>query len=78
MPYIVCSNRNAAKINPQTEGELNFSITSKCLQFLETRGESYATYNAIIGALECVKLEMYRRKIASYEDTKCKQNGDVY
>ena len=30
----------------------------------------YQNVNAIIGALECAKLELYRRLIAPYEDTK--------
>ena len=39
---------------------------------------SYARINAIVGILECIKLELYRRQAAPYEDTKCQQNGDVY
>ena len=31
----------------------------------------------MIGALESAKLELYRRSIALYEDTKIKENGDV-
>jgi len=31
-----------------------------------------------IGALECAKLELYRRVAAPYEDTKIAENGDVY
>jgi len=34
--------------------------------------------NAIIGALECAKLELYRRVAAPYEDDKIAENGDVY
>ena len=34
--------------------------------------------NAIIGALECAKLELYRRVAAPYEDDKIIENGDVY
>jgi len=32
----------------------------------------------VIGVLESVKMELYRRKIADYEDEKCEENGDVY
>jgi hypothetical protein len=35
-------------------------------------------YNDVIGALECCKLELYRRMVAPYENTKIKENGDVY
>jgi len=38
----------------------------------------YSVYNRLIGVLECVKQEYYRRKIASYEDEKIIENGDVY
>lgn len=60
-----------------TEGELNYLITRLCHQYLKSHGEKYATYNSIIGVLECAKLELYRRKIGDYENTKIKDNGDV-
>lgn len=58
-------------------GELNYVITSLCVAHL---GENphYKDFNEVIGALECAKLELYRRMIAPYEDTKAKENGDVY
>jgi hypothetical protein len=31
----------------------------------------------VIGALENCKMELYRRKIAPYEDIKIEENGDV-
>ena len=39
---------------------------------------SYHAYNEIIGVLECVKQEFYRRMVAPYEDKKCEENGDVF
>jgi hypothetical protein len=62
---------------PTTAGELNYLITTFVLGFL---GDSprYADFNDAIGALECAKLELYRRMIAPYEETKIAQNGDVY
>lgn len=63
-------------------GELNYLITQLCLRYLQsntTNNEfSYHIFNAIVGALECAKLEMYRRMVAPYEDNKCKENSDVY
>jgi hypothetical protein len=38
---------------------------------------SYTNINAVIGVLECVKLELYRRLAASYEDKKVVENGDI-
>ena len=39
---------------------------------------SYAEINRIIGALECAKLEIYRRLAVPYEDEKIILNGDVF
>jgi len=59
-------------------GELNYSLTRLCLIYLKDRTECYQTYNDIIGALECCKQEIYRRKISDYENKKCQENGDVF
>jgi hypothetical protein len=32
----------------------------------------------MIGALECAKLELYRRLASPYEDLKIADNGDIY
>ena len=61
----------------KTEGELNYLITKICHIYLKLKGERYSTYNAILGALEGVKLELYRRRVSNYEDDKIAQNGDV-
>jgi hypothetical protein len=79
MPYIEQKDRNLTNIlGPRTAGELNFAFTEIALNYLQTQGEKYQTYNDIIGALEGAKLELYRRKVGLYEDTKIAQNGDVY
>jgi hypothetical protein len=78
----------------ETAGELNFQLTKLCDDYVtrkgltyetrtgltyETRtGLTYETLNAVIGVLECAKLEFYRRVAAPYEDTKIQQNGEVY
>ena len=56
-------------------GHMNYIITRL---ILETNPKNYKEFNAIIGVLESVKMELYRRKIAPYEDIKIKENGDVY
>ena len=56
-------------------GELNYVITRLCDEFTDRK---YRSYNDVIGVLECVKLEMYRRVVAPYEDEKREINGDVY
>jgi len=63
---------------PLSAGNLNYLFTSLINEALKGNDPSYSRYNEIIGMLECCKLELYRRKIAEYEETKIKQNGDVY
>lgn len=58
-------------------GVLNYVVTKLVIAFLGA-GPTYARINAAIGALECAKLEAYRRLAAPYEDTKKEENGDVY
>jgi len=62
----------------ESPGDLNYVITSLCLKYLRDTKEQYADYNMIIGTLECAKLEFYRRAVATYEDKKVIENGDVY
>ena len=63
---------------PQNAGELNFLITNLITKYIFMKGEKYQNYNDVIGALEGAKIELYRRKIATYEDIKMRENGDVY
>jgi len=59
-------------------GDLNYIITSVIKKTLDRQGIRYQTLNAVVGALECCKLELYRRVISPYEDTKVDSNGDAY
>jgi hypothetical protein len=60
-------------------GDLNYAITRLCLNYLAIEeGVGYIDFNEVIGVLECAKLEMYRRAVATYEDRKIAANGDVY
>lgn len=63
---------------PETPGELNFAFTIIGIHYIDDKGESYQAINDVIGALEGAKLEFYRRLAAPYEDSKIKENGDVY
>lgn len=58
-------------------GDLNYTLTSFILSVLGPN-PNYTAYNEVIGVLESVKLELYRRHIAPYEDYKKDENGDVY
>ena len=56
-------------------GTLNYIITRLVKgAYGECR---YNDYNSIVGLLECAKMELYRRSVAPYEDTKIEENGDV-
>lgn len=58
-------------------GELNYVITWLVGFIVDQKGEQYHRYNAIIGALECCKQELYRRHIGPYEDKAIERNGAV-
>ncbi len=66
----------------KTPGELNYVFTSIILDYFQRFSKvvkpNYTVYNEVIGVLECVKQELYRRMVAPYEDQKCRENGDVY
>jgi hypothetical protein len=60
-----------------TPGQLNYLITT-IIEDQVFGNESYTKFNEIIGVLECVKQEFYRRVVIPYEEKKKEQNGDVY
>lgn len=85
MPYINKTKRDMIKkerfidlLYIDTAGDLNYSITEMIKSFMVRKGLTYQTINDIVGALECSKLEFQRRVVGNYEDTKIKENGDVY
>jgi len=79
MPYITQDLRDDIDSGaiPQTAGELNYLLTVTALEYIREKGESYQAFNDVLGALEGCKLELYRRRIAPYEDFKMEVNGDV-
>ena len=81
MPYINKKDRHfkiQIKDTIKSAGQLNYLLTVICNGYLTIKGESYQTYNDIIGVLECMKQEWYRRKVAPYEEKKMEENGDVF
>ena len=80
MPYVKKADRERLDAGAEADspGELNYVITKKIDSYLGRKGLNYANANEIIGVLECAKLEIYRRVVAKYEDTKIADNGDVY
>jgi len=80
MPYITKERRRDLFSGDfaKTPGELNYAITQLVLGYKIDDPPSYTYYNEVIGVLECVKLELYRRMVAPYEDKKREENGDVF
>jgi len=73
-------------------GELCYHVNEDILDYLSIKvARSYiinpregrvnykwADYAEILGMLESIKLELYRRLIADHEDCAIEQNGDVF
>jgi hypothetical protein len=88
MPYIEKSRRErfdwlidnlAAELEANgITGNLNYVLYRLFLKYTKLNGMSYKNSRDFIGELECVKLELYRRKIVPYEQKKIKNNGDIY
>jgi hypothetical protein len=66
-----------AFIQVPPDGAINYAI-NKLLLALLLPSPNYVLLERAIGILECAKLELYRRVAAPYENTKAKENGDVY
>ncbi len=86
MPYIkqVERNRFENTLNdimhnlPANAGELNYMLSRICDIYIQVKGKNYQNLNEVIGVLECVKQEYYRRIVVPYEDKKIEDNTDVY
>ena len=80
MPYIKQADRPRVleTLKAETEGELNFLITSIVKEYMNRKGLRYVTINEVLGVLDAVTREFYRRIAAPYEDKKIQENGDVY
>jgi hypothetical protein len=63
---------------PLVAGELNYLFTTFIVAHLKKKGQNYANINEVVGALECIKQEFYRRYVIPYEDKKMTENGDAY
>lgn len=77
MPYIPQNRRTRAVIvAPGDVGELTWALSMVCHAYIEGGG-SFSKYAEVIAALECTKLELYRRHVGPYEDKKIAENGDL-
>jgi hypothetical protein len=88
MPYISRSERKQyqevlsalASIVPQDRmlrpGHMNY-IVSLLIEKVYGSQLRYADHNEVMGVLNCIALEFYRRKTAPYEDVKIAEEGDL-
>ena len=88
MPYIRTADRKQylsaikaiAALVPEDRqlrpGHMNYVIS---MLIRETYGERlrYADHNEVLGMLQGVSLEFYRRRTAPYEDVKIEEEGDL-
>lgn len=71
------------RITHERAGHLNYIFTVTLLRFYKLLSKRlgikvrYSDYNEIIGVLECIKQEFYRRQVSEYEDQKIVSEGDV-
>ena len=84
MPYIKQEDRAKFKDIARQMGDLadcagdiNYFVTELAHAYIKKKGLRYANINEVIGALECTKLELYRKVAIPYEDQKIAENGDV-
>ncbi len=86
MPYITQEDRKnfmwiesaIEDTPPNKAGELQYLIAVMIHHFVREKGLNYQTCNDVMGALTGANMEFYRRFVAEYEDSKIRENGDVY
>jgi hypothetical protein len=85
MPYITPTRRDMIRrqvrelleeVENLQSGDITYLFTEILLQWLGDSAK-YDDYAQAVGILETAKLELYRRKIAPYEDIKKEENGDI-
>ena len=88
MPYIARKDRkqyqeilnSLAEIIPQDRmqrpGHMNY-IVSLLIEKVYGKEMRYADHNEVMGFLNCIALEFYRRKTSPYEDLKIGEEGDL-
>lgn len=88
MPYIEKEKRvelvdilravDAVGVDSLSVGDINYLVSSIIHRWILSQGGvRYQHINSMIGALECAKLELYRKVAAPYEDNKLLDNGPI-
>lgn len=88
MPYIKRSDRaqyqdlldELSKLVPDDRmsrsGHMNY-IVSMLIEKVYGKEMRYADHNEVVGVLQCISYEFYRRKTVPYEDVKIGEEGDL-
>jgi len=88
MPYIGRGDRkqyqdlinDLAELIPQDRmlrpGHMNY-IVSLLVEKVYGKEMRYSDHNEVVGVLNCIMLEFYRRKTSPYEDLKIGEEGDL-
>lgn len=68
---------------PANAQELNYFLTVCLLNYIEGVADPddnhrYQHYNDVMGVLEMVKMELYRRSIVPVLEDNIQENGDIY
>jgi hypothetical protein len=58
-------------------GIMNYSISQLIEYVYPVNDCGYKEFNEVIGFLESLKMEYYRKMVAPYEDVKERQNGPI-
>ena len=86
MPYVRQEDRTEHLVDAAVTGageavgvgQLTYLLVATCAEYMIRNSPfSYALFAEVIAALECAKLELYRRIGTPYEERKKQENGDV-
>ena len=87
MPYVRQEDRTEHLVDAAVTGagevvgvgQLTYLLVATCAEYMIINSQpfSYALFAEVIAALECAKLELYRRIGTPYEERKKQENGDV-
>lgn len=58
-------------------GDMVYLFTRLLVAWLP-KEPTFSEYSTALGILEAAKLELYRRRVAPYENSRLEENGDVY
>jgi hypothetical protein len=80
MPYITQPQKQEIDNgrHPEDVGELTYKLYRTCVEYLLDHSDTYLTRAQVLGAVNAVSQEFYRREVAPYEEIKRIQNGDIF